>query len=108
VRLGVVDFKSNTRDDVKLSRLAKDNAQLALYAWAYQLEYGCWPEQLAIESIETGRRVSVTPSAELVESVKARLERVIKGIRAQNFAPNPTPASCMFCPVKRTCVYSVM
>ena len=102
----LVDFKSNTTDSVKLKRKAKDNVQLALYAWAYQVQTGSLPELVAIESIETGARVAETPSPALIEKVQARLSAAMAGIRAQRFDPTPSPLTCSQCPLKRTCYYS--
>jgi len=102
----LVDFKSNTTDSSKLKRKAKDNVQLALYAWAFQQQTGALPELVALESIETGARVAEPPSLALIEKVQARLSAAMAGIRAQKFDPTPSPVACSQCPLKRTCFYS--
>jgi len=103
----VLDFKSNVLDQSKLNRLAKDNVQLAMYAWAYEHEFGRAPVVVAIESIETGNRVEVAPSADLLSSVQARLLSMVAGIRDAKFEAKPSVAACSFCPLRRTCRESV-
>lgn len=105
--LSITDYKSNVgaKDP---ARMVGDNLQLRVYALAAERLFGIFPTELAIESIEDGRRGVAVPSPADVEVALEAISGTAAAVRAEDFDANPSFQACTFCGFKHMCRHSVI
>lgn len=105
--LCITDYKSNVgvKDP---SRMVRNNLQLQIYALAAERLFGVFPTELAIESIEDGRRGVAVPSAADTEVALEAISAAAAAVRAEEFGATPSFQACTFCGFKNMCRHSVI
>lgn len=104
--LSITDYKSNVGEkDPK--RMVRNNLQLRVYALAAERLFNFFPTELAIESIEDGRRGVVVPSPAEAEIALEAISETAAAVRAENFDATPSFQACTFCGFKHMCQHSV-
>ncbi|CAM9593367.1 unnamed protein product [Pylaiella littoralis] len=105
--LSITDYKSNVGEkDPK--RMVRDNLQLRVYALAAEKLFGFFPTELAIESIEDGRRGAVVPSPADADIAMEAISKTAAAVRAESFDATPSFQACTFCGFKHMCQHSVI
>ncbi len=105
----VTDYKSTALaddDGEAAQRKATTDLQLLVYALAYERMYGEPPAKVALHFLETGERGEVTPSADAVNAVRARITATAQRIRARRFPAEPLRPelrTCRACPYSQIC-----
>jgi len=91
------------RDPATATRRSRDSLQLSLYALAYEAQHGRLPDELALHFLDSGivGRSAATPKR--IEKAAAQVAAVSDGIRAGDFAADPSPMRCGFCPFRDIC-----
>ena len=103
-RVVITDYKSSdVRDPATAARRSRDSLQLSLYALAYESQHGRLPDDLALHFLESGIVGHSSPSPKRLARAAEQVTTVSDGIRAGNFAPNPSPMRCGFCPFREIC-----
>ncbi|CAM9563117.1 unnamed protein product [Ectocarpus sp. 4 AP-2014] len=105
--LSITDYKSNVGAKVP-SRMVRDNLQLRIYALAAERLFGTPPTEIAIESIEDGRRGVAVPLAADVEIALEAISATATAVRAERFEATPSFQACTFCSFKHMCRHSVV
>ena len=103
-RVVITDYKSaDVRDPATATRRSRDSLQLSLYALAYEAQHGRLPDELALHFLDSGivGRSAATPKR--LEKSAAQVAAVSDGIRAGDFAADPSPMRCGFCPFRDIC-----
>lgn len=105
--LSITDYKSNVgaKDP---SRMVRDNLQLRIYALAAERLFGTPPTEIAIESIEDGRRGVAVPLAADAEIALEAISATATAVRAERFEATPSFQACSFCSFKHMCRHSVV
>lgn len=104
--LSITDYKSNVGEkDPK--RMVRDNLQLRVYSLAAERLFEFFPTELAIESIEDGRRGVVVPSPAEADIALEAISETAAAVRAENFDATPSFQACSFCGFKHMCQHSV-
>lgn len=103
--VSITDYKSNVGAKVP-SRMVRNNLQLQIYSLAAERLFGVMPVELAIESIEDGRRGVAVPSAADVEVALGAISSTATEIRVENFEATPSFQACTFCGFKHACRHS--
>lgn len=105
--LSITDYKSNVgaKDP---ARMVRDNLQLRVYALAAERLFGTFPTELAIESIEDGRRGVAVPTPVDLEIALEAISHTAAAVRAENFDATPSFQACTFCGFKHMCRHSVV
>jgi DNA helicase-2/ATP-dependent DNA helicase PcrA len=104
----ITDYKSSdVRDQKRAAEKARNSLQLQLYALAWEAEAGELPVALELHFLETGLVGRVRPDPVRLERTRSRVETVAAGIRAGEFAPQPSPVACGFCPYRQICPSSL-
>ena len=105
--LCITDYKSNVgvKDP---SRIVRNNLQLQVYALAAERLFGIFPTELAIESIEDGRRGVAVPSPADTEVALEAISAAAAAVRAEEFGATPSFQACTFCGFKNMCRHSVV
>lgn len=103
--VSITDYKSSVGKKDP-ARMVRDNLQLQLYSLAAQRLFGVVPAELAIESIEDGRRGVIVPAAADTGLALEAISEAASAIRAEKFDATPSFQACMFCAFKNTCPYS--
>jgi DNA helicase-2/ATP-dependent DNA helicase PcrA len=106
----VIDFKtSEVRTQKDADRRARDSLQLAIYALAYQRQYGQVPDRLELHflgprQVLVGR---VAPTPAMLDEAASAIERAAEGIRAQQFGATPDYyRACRYCAFASICPYT--
>jgi DNA helicase-2/ATP-dependent DNA helicase PcrA len=103
-RVVITDYKSSdVRDPATATRRARESLQLSIYALAYEAQHGQLPDELALHFLESGIVGHSTPSPKRLAKAAEQVTTVSDGIRAGDFAPNPSPMRCGFCPFREIC-----
>ena len=89
--------------DSTATRRARESLQLSIYALAYEAQHGQLPDKLALHFLESGIVGHSTPSPKRLAKAAEQVTTVSDGIRAGDFAPNPSPMRCGFCPFRGIC-----
>ncbi|CAM9330408.1 unnamed protein product [Ectocarpus sp. 13 AM-2016] len=105
--LSITDYKSNVGAKVP-SRMVRDNLQLRIYALAAERLFGTTPTEIAIESIEDGRRGVAVPLAADAEIALEAISATATAVRAERFEATPSFQACTFCSFKHMCQHSVV
>ncbi|CAM9507459.1 unnamed protein product [Ectocarpus fasciculatus] len=105
--LSITDYKSNVgAKDPR--RMVRDNLQLRIYALAAERLFGTQPTEIAIESIEDGRRGVAVPLAADGEVALEAISATATAVRAERFEATPSFQACTFCSFKHMCRHSVV
>jgi DNA helicase-2/ATP-dependent DNA helicase PcrA len=103
-RVVITDYKSSdVRDPATANRRSRESLQLSIYALAYESQHGRLPDELALHFLESGIVGRSVPSAKRLERAAEQVTSVSEGIRAGDFAANPSPMRCGFCPFREIC-----
>lgn len=98
--LEIIDYKtgrSKTEDELK------NDLQLFIYALASQECFNLPASRLTLYFLDDDKRVSVVPTAEKMEEVKAEIKSVADAINRSDFAPTPNQRLCSRCPFNKIC-----
>jgi DNA helicase-2/ATP-dependent DNA helicase PcrA len=106
----IIDFKtSDVRAQKDADRRAKDSLQLAIYALAYERQYGQLPDSLELHFLGT-RQVLVgriAPTRVMLDEAAEAIERAASGLRVQNFTATPDfYRACRYCAFASICPYT--
>jgi DNA helicase-2/ATP-dependent DNA helicase PcrA len=103
-RVVITDYKSSdVRDPATAGRRARESLQLSIYALAYESQHGQLPDELALHFLESGLVGRSAPAPKRLSKAAEQVTAVSEGIRAGDFAPNPSPMRCGFCPFREIC-----
>jgi DNA helicase-2/ATP-dependent DNA helicase PcrA len=103
-RVVITDYKSaDVRDPSTAGRRARESLQLSIYALAYEAQHGRPPDELALHFLESGIVGRATPTPKRLAKATEQVTTVSEGIRAGDFAPNPSPMRCGLCPFREIC-----
>jgi DNA helicase-2/ATP-dependent DNA helicase PcrA len=103
-RVVITDYKSSdVRDPATAGRRSRESLQLSIYALAYESQHGRLPDELALHFLESGIVGRSAPSPKRLARAAEQVTTVSEGIRAGDFAPNPSPMRCGFCPFREIC-----
>ncbi len=109
-KVRILDFKSTENIDEKkgLERVKK-SIQLKIYALAYLKMYGQLPDEIGIYFLENGLISTIKTTQSIISEAINALEVTAAGIRAGNFAANPTEGAftCQYCSFKDICPSSL-
>ncbi|CAM9684003.1 unnamed protein product [Scytosiphon promiscuus] len=105
--LSITDYKSNVGKKDP-TRIVRNNLQLQVYALAAERLFRVFPTELAIESIEDGRRGVAVPSPADVEIALEAISSTAEAVRAEDFDATPSFQACTFCGFKQMCKHSVI
>ncbi len=106
-RVRILDYKTSQVDDQaaadKKLRDGRNARQLALYAMAYQAEYGRLPDEVGLSFPESGLVAVRQPTLHDVDRLRDELKIIARKIIAGEFKPNParhecSRAACNRCP----------
>lgn len=90
------DFK--TSSSVTTAQKAKDRAtgsqQLTIYAFAWQLMHDELPGVLTLDFIETGQMGSVRKQAKSLDTLRGKLELLVRGLQAGEYPPGRDHTYC--------------
>ncbi len=102
--ISITDYKSSdVRDPATAGRRSRDSLQLSIYALAYESQHGRLPNELALHFLESGIVGRSSPSPKRLARAAEQVTTVSEGIRSGDFAPNPSPMRCGFCPFREIC-----
>ncbi len=100
----IIDYKTSLAGVSDADRKAKSSLQLAIYALAYERLYGDLPRELQLRfltpEVIVGRSA---PDARTLERARQAVRQVETGIRAEDFTPKPSLASCGPCAYRGIC-----
>jgi DNA helicase-2/ATP-dependent DNA helicase PcrA len=103
-RVLITDYKSSdVRDPATAGRRSRESLQLSLYALAYESQHGRLPDELALHFLESGIVGRSSASPKRLAKAAEQVTSVSDGIRAGDFAANPAPMRCGFCPFREIC-----
>jgi DNA helicase-2/ATP-dependent DNA helicase PcrA len=106
----IIDFKtSDVRTQKDADRRAKDSLQLAIYALAYERQYGQLPTRLELHFLGPRQVLvgGVAPSRAMLDEAAAAIESAAKGIRRQHFVATPDfYRACRYCAFASICPYT--
>jgi DNA helicase-2/ATP-dependent DNA helicase PcrA len=106
----IIDFKtSDVRAQKDADRRARDSLQLAIYALAYERQYGQAPGRLELHFLGPRQVLvgGVAPTRAKLDDAVASIERAASGIRAQNFTATPDYyRACRYCAFASICPYT--
>jgi RecB family exonuclease len=106
----IIDFKtSDVRAQKDADRRARDSLQLAIYALAYERQYGQLPSRLELHFLGARQVLvgGVAPTRSMLEEAEASIERAASGIRAQSFTATPDYyRACRYCAFASICPYT--
>jgi DNA helicase II / ATP-dependent DNA helicase PcrA len=104
----ITDYKSSdVRDPDKARQRARDSLQLTIYAMGWQAQTGRLPDAVQLSFLETGLVGRATVDERRLARGRAAIEQAASGIRAGDFAPQPDPITCSYCPYREICPASV-
>jgi DNA helicase-2/ATP-dependent DNA helicase PcrA len=106
----VIDFKtSDVRAQKDADRRARDSLQLAIYALAYERQYGQLPARLELHFLGPRQVLigSVAPTQAMLDEAAEAIERAAVGIRQQHFVATPDYyRACRYCAFASICPYT--
>ena len=103
-RISITDYKSSdVRDPATAGRRSRESLQLSIYALAYESQHGRLPDELALHFLESGIIGRSTASPRRLAKASEQVTTASEGIRAGDFAANPSPMRCGFCPFREIC-----
>jgi DNA helicase II / ATP-dependent DNA helicase PcrA len=103
-RVVITDYKSSdVRDPATAGRRARESLQLSIYALAYESQHDRLPDELTLHFLESGIVGRSTASPKRLAKAAEQVTTVSEGIRAGEFAANPAPMRCGFCPFREIC-----
>jgi DNA helicase II / ATP-dependent DNA helicase PcrA len=103
-RVLITDYKSSdVRDPATAGRRARESLQLSIYALAYEAQHGRLPDELALHFLDSGMVGRSTASPRRLAKAAEQVTTVSEGIRSGDFAAQPTPMRCGFCPFREIC-----
>jgi DNA helicase-2/ATP-dependent DNA helicase PcrA len=106
----IIDFKtSDVRAQKDADRRARESLQLAIYALAYERQYGQLPERLELHFLGPRQVLvgGVAPAHAMLEEAAASIERAAAGIRAADFTATPDYyRACRYCAFASICPYT--
>eukprot|EP00903_Cladosiphon_okamuranus_P009548 g9092.t1 len=105
--LCITDYKSNVGEKDP-THMVRNNLQLQVYALAAERLFGTFPTELAIESIEDGRRGVAVPSTADAEVALEAISAAAAVVRAGDFGATPSFQACSFCGFKNMCRHSAV
>ena len=103
-RVVITDYKSSdVRDPATAARRSRESLQLSIYALAYESQHGQLPDELALHFLESGMVGRSVPASKRLAKAAEQVAAVSDGVRAGDFAPNPSPMRCGSCPFREIC-----
>ncbi len=106
----IIDFKtSDVRAQRDADRRAKESLQLAIYALAYERQYGRLPNRLELHFLGPRQVLigGVEPRPAMLEEAAEAIERAAAGIRQQVFVATPDYyRACRYCAFASICPYT--
>lgn len=103
----IVDYKtSDVRDQRKANDKARGSLQLHAYALAHEQKTGKRPRAMQLHFLESSLIGESTPDPARLDKAREQLRAAMAGIAAGEFAPQPNPVACGFCPFRQICVAS--
>jgi DNA helicase-2/ATP-dependent DNA helicase PcrA len=106
----IIDFKtSDVRQQKDADRRARESLQLAIYALAYQRQYGRLPDRLELHFLGPQRVLvgAVVPTEAMLAEAADAIERAAAGIRRQHFTATPDfYRACRYCAFASICPYT--
>ncbi|MDR7481220.1 MAG: ATP-dependent DNA helicase [Armatimonadota bacterium] len=106
----IIDFKtSDVRQQKDADRRARESLQLAIYALAYQRQYGRLPDRLELHFLGPQRVLvgSTVPTEAMLPDAEEAIARAAAGIRRQQFVATPDfYRACRYCAFASICPYT--
>lgn len=103
-RVTITDYKSSdVRDPATAGRRARESLQLAIYGLAWEAQHGRPPDDLALHFLESGIEGHSAASPKRLARATEQVATAAEGIRAGQFAANPSPTRCGYCPFREIC-----
>ncbi|HLG21861.1 MAG TPA: ATP-dependent DNA helicase, partial [Candidatus Manganitrophaceae bacterium] len=103
----VIDYKTADVPDQKgADKRAKENLQLALYAWAYRERFGRWPARVELYFLDSGLIGRAIKQEKDIEKMQEKVRMVAEGIRKEDFGARPTYIACQYCAYQDICSYT--
>ncbi len=103
-RVTITDYKSSdVRDPATAGRRARESLQLAIYGVAWEAQHGRPPDDLALHFLESGIEGHSAASPKRLARASEQVATAAEGIRAGQFAANPSPTRCGYCPFREIC-----
>jgi DNA helicase-2/ATP-dependent DNA helicase PcrA len=100
----IVDYKSSdVRDQRKANEKARGSLQLHAYALAHEQRTGKLPRAMQLHFLESGLVGESTPEPARLDKAREQLRGAMAGIAASEFAPQPNPIACGYCPFRQIC-----
>jgi DNA helicase-2/ATP-dependent DNA helicase PcrA len=107
-RVTITDYKSgDVRDPGQARARARDSLQLQIYALAWEAVTGNLPDAVQLHFLDSGVTGRVDVDRRRLDRARDRIGDAAAGIRRGDFAPNPGPTACGWCPFRQICPASV-
>lgn len=104
----ITDFK--TTDKVKNQKDAEEeirkNRQLLVYALGHKYKYSRPVDSVQLYFLEPEIVTSLSIDEKVIEKIQQHIQKVIDGIRQNNFSPNPNKIICQYCAYLNICPYA--
>jgi len=103
----ITDYKSSdVRTQETADQKANESLQLSIYAFAYQVMFQRWPDELTLHFVESGIVGRSPIHQHPLDAHTGRIRQVVAGIRAQQFAARPSIMRCRSCSYRSICEFS--
>ncbi len=101
------DFKtSEVENQEQADKKAKANRQLSVYALAKQTETGVIPE-VSLYFVDSGLVGKIQKKEKDLDKVREEVERVVGGIKSENFKASPGFGECSRCAYREICPFTL-
>ncbi len=101
------DFKtSEVENQEQADKKAKTNRQLSVYALAKQTETGIIPE-VSLYFVDSGLVGKVQKKEKDLDKVRGEIEKVVEGIKKENFKASPGFGECSRCAYREICPFTL-
>ncbi|HTU02359.1 MAG TPA: PD-(D/E)XK nuclease family protein, partial [Candidatus Sulfotelmatobacter sp.] len=103
--MAILDYKSSAvRDQKEADRRARESLQLDIYALAYyEMHDGQLPAAVELHFLESGLIGSAQKTLRDLDTTRAQITRVAKGIRLRAFRATPDYLQCSYCAFREIC-----
>ncbi|PIZ73106.1 hypothetical protein COY07_02380 [Candidatus Peregrinibacteria bacterium CG_4_10_14_0_2_um_filter_43_11] len=98
--LEIIDYKTGRS---KTQKQVEGDLQLFLYALASQECFGLKASRLTLYFLDDDLQVSVEPTEEKMEKLKAEIIKTADQINTSDFSPTPSKFICQHCPYNKIC-----
>jgi DNA helicase-2/ATP-dependent DNA helicase PcrA len=105
----IIDFKTSGLSKQKeADKRAKDNLQLALYAFAYKTIFKELPKRVELHFLESGLIGQNKIEEHALELIKEKIITVSSGIRKRAFEASPGYMDCNYCAYNQICPSAIL